>query len=103
MPEPQGTAPAAPSTPATTPAPTVLVKGKVSLLEMIVFAEVEAERLDIWERQLSSTEAKISVGRRAHIARMTVRTLDLLRDNEKDFIDLVRKKNEVAQRKGKAK
>lgn len=68
---------------------------------MIVATETEAERLETWARLTVDPEHKTWIARRAHIARMTVRTLDLLRDNEKDFVELIRNKNEVAKRKNK--
>lgn len=79
------------------------VTGKVSLLEMIVSTETEAERLETWTRLTVNPEARMWLARRAHIARMTVRTLDLLRENEKEFVEIIRNKKEVAQRKEKAK
>ena len=77
------------------------VLSRVSILEMIVTSETEAERLETWARMTVNPEHRMWIARRAHIARMTVRTLDLLRDNEKEFVELIRNKNEVAQRKTK--
>lgn len=82
------------------PAPTSAT-GKVSLLEMIIWAETEAERLETWTRMTVDTEARIWMARRTHVAKMTVRTLDLLRDNEKEFVELIRNKNEVEKRRKK--
>ena len=79
------------------------VLSRVSILEMIVTSETEAERLETWARLTVNPEHRMWIARRAHIARMTVRTLDLLRDNEKEFVELIRNKNEVAQRKAKTK
>lgn len=97
MPEAELTAPVPEETPTT--AGGVSVTGKVSILEMIVSTETEAERLETWVRLTITPEAKIWLARRAHIARMTVRTLDLLRENEKEFVEIIRNKNEVANRK----
>lgn len=79
------------------------VTGKVSLIEMIASTETEAERLEIWTRLTVNPEAQMWLARRAHIARMTVRTLDLLRDNEREFVEIIRNKSEAAKRKEKAK
>lgn len=90
---------------ATATAPTtssgVAVTGKVPLLEMIIATEIEAERLETWARLMVDPEHRMWIARRAYIARMTVRTLDLLRDNEKDFVELIQNKNEVAKRRTK--
>lgn len=71
---------------------------KVSLIEMIMTAEAEAERLEIWTREVRDNDAKISLARRAHIHRMIVRTLDLVRDNEAEFLNAVRTAREVRER-----
>lgn len=71
---------------------------KVSLIEMIMTAEAEAERLEIWTREVRDNDAKIAMARRAHIQRMIVRTLDLVRDNEVEFLNAVRTAREVRER-----
>lgn len=75
------------------------VTGRVALIEMIVWTETEAERMETWTRLTVDPEARKWLARRAHIARMTVRTLDLLREHEKEFVEIIRNANEVAKRK----
>lgn len=79
------------------------VTGRVALIEMIVWTETEAERLETWARLTVDPQARMWLARRAHIARMTVRTLDLVRDNEKEFVEIIRNKSEVGKRKERKK
>lgn len=67
-------------------------EAKIGLLGMILWAEGELERIDVWETGLRS-EGKALYSQMAidqrHL-RQIVSTLELLREHEKEFVSLVR-------------
>lgn len=72
------------------------------ILDMITWTEGEAERLEIWARAVADPDARRRILGNAHIARMTVKTLDILRAHEAEFVKMVSTGREVEQRRKKS-
>jgi hypothetical protein len=66
--------------------------GKVGLLDMVLWAEREADRIDVWKTVLEREGKALDPGvaRTGLIARRAQQTLELLMVHEQAFRDLVR-------------
>ena len=66
---------------------------KISLLDMIIFAEAEIQDIDTWQKVLNSEGSPLYPGmeRRRKIMRKIAATLELLKANEKEFVAIVQK------------
>ena len=67
-------------------------EAKVSLLEMILAAESEVERIETWRNVLRSEGSQVDPGlaRRQVVYRRMVATLELLKLHEKAFVAMVK-------------
>ncbi len=85
-------------TPTTRPA-------KVGLVEMILLAEQEAERIDTWETVLhrEGSELDPGVARRRLISRKTVEVLELVLKFEDEIVQMVKMRNEAEKRERRSK
>ena len=70
---------------------------KISLLDMILYAEAEIEDANIWQQVLNSEGSPLYPGmeRRRTIMRKIAATLELLKANEKEFVAIVQKNRTV--------
>lgn len=78
---------------------------KISLLEMILFLETEADDIDIWERVLRSEGEKLytKMARRRAVLRRVIATLELVKMHESAFIDLVKSERRALAAAAEAK
>jgi hypothetical protein len=65
---------------------------KITLLEMVLWAETEAEGVETWRRVLKAEGKEIDPGvmRRGLIARRASETLELLMRHQAAFVEIVR-------------
>lgn len=77
---------------------------KVGLLEMILWAEQEAERVDIWKTVLNREGQDVDprIARNGLIAGKIAETLSLLKTHEREFVAMVRAARESARRQQRA-
>jgi hypothetical protein len=77
---------------------------KIDLLDMILWAEAEADDVEIW-RDVLRREGKDlwpAVARRGQIARKAVETLTLVKEFERDFVQMIKSRREAQRRRGHA-
>jgi hypothetical protein len=67
---------------------------KVTLLEMILWAEQEADRIEVWERVLASEGRALEphIARAGQVSRQTVKALELMKMHEQEFVAVVKKR-----------
>ena len=75
-------------------------EAKVSLLEMILAAESEVERIETWRNVLRSEGSQVDPGlaRRQVVYRRMVATLELLKTHEKAFVAMVKETRDRQRR-----
>lgn len=73
---------------------------KVSLLEMILYAESELERVTIWDSELIAEGGKLpdDIAKRRLVAQRIVDTLVMVKTHEHDIVALIKKKKQEARK-----
>ena len=73
---------------------------KIGLIDMIRWAEIEAEGVDRWRRVLTSEGERIDPGvmRRGLIARRAMETLELVLEHKEEFVAMVQLRQKEKRR-----